>query len=519
MRIPTIDDRDIISNQNKRHAPAGAGRALATAVLALAGLLALWLLITTLDPQARAASEVAQWRSQQLDNDLYTVDMLAGALLRLALPIALAVGALGLVIVGLLLFYRRWATPVAIAAHYHVKALEAQRYQLPHTLTYAPRIDSRMNNEAASRGLLPELSVASLPGITDLAQVQHTPTPQRILLGLGPGDEHIVVPLARLWHVATSGPTGNGKSNIHRLLLAQLLALGAHVAIGDPKFTEYDIEQDEDWRPIARRLHLAPAVSADQIGALLDYAVEELKRRLERRRKQEKVGAPLFIALDELPWIYDHVQAADEQIAELVRMGRGVGVFTLAAAQDFLVKSTGLSAARDNFRSAFYLGGDLKTGSVLLDVPQRDLARREGELSFGTALLRSSATTPPALVRVPYVSNASLYHLLGDMADARHTPGRGMADASGMYGPREHQPHMPPIGQENAKDIQASSASGQAEPASAEARRLARLFLEGKDPAVIVAELRGIKSNEGKRYQIALAEVLGLIRQGLDITY
>lgn len=56
---------------------------------------------------------------------------------------------------------------------------------------------------------------------------------------------------------------------------------------------------------------------------------------MERRRKQEKVGAPLFIALDELPWIYDHVRAADEQIAELVRLGRGVGVFTLAAAQDF----------------------------------------------------------------------------------------------------------------------------------------------------------------------------------------
>ena len=65
MRIPTIDDRDITINQNKRHAPAGAGRALATAVLALAGLLVLWLLITTLDPQARAAREVAQWRSRK----------------------------------------------------------------------------------------------------------------------------------------------------------------------------------------------------------------------------------------------------------------------------------------------------------------------------------------------------------------------------------------------------------------------------------------------------------------------
>ena len=116
MRNPTIDDRDVAINQNNRRAPTGAGRALVASVLALAGLAALWLLIQTLDPQARAAREAAQWRATQLDSDLYTVDMLAGALLRLALPVALATAALGVVFVLLRLVYIRWASVMAVQA-------------------------------------------------------------------------------------------------------------------------------------------------------------------------------------------------------------------------------------------------------------------------------------------------------------------------------------------------------------------------------------------------------------------
>jgi hypothetical protein len=50
---------------------------------------------------------------------------------------------------------------------------------------------------------------------------------------------------------------------------------------------------------------------------------------------------------------------------------------------------------------------------------------------------------------------------------------------------------------------------------SAEAARAAQLFLDGRDPAAIVWELRRVRSSQGGKYQAALGEVLGLIREGL----
>ena len=505
MRNPTIDDRDVVINQNNRRVPTGAGRALVASVVALAGLAALWLLIQTLDPQARAAREAAQWRATQLDSDLYTVDMLAGALLRLALPVALATAALGVVFVLLRLVYIRWASVMAVQAHYNVKAIEAQRQPVPHTLTYSPHYarELALPAVAPAPGALPpalDAVAPALPPITDLASLNYQPTKQAVLLGLAPHGALITAPLSKLWHVATAGPTGNGKSNIHRLLLAQLLAVGAHVAVGDPKWTSYDVEQDEDWRPIERRLHLAPAVDSGQIGALLDYAIGQLQTRMEKRRMQEPVGLPLFICLDELPWIYDHVKGSPEAIAELVRLGRGVHVLVLAAAQDFLVKSTGLGAARDNFRSAFYLGGDLKTGSVLLDLPQRELANREGSLDLGAALLRSSATTPAQLVRVPYVSNESLYRLLGAPAGAN--PGV-VIDTE----PVERTTFAPDVA-----PIPTSTGVEHTKALDPRAHRVRELLREKAGVNEILRAVWNLDSKErGAAYKAALAEYQGIV--------
>ncbi len=69
---------------------------------------------------------------------------------------------------------------------------------------------------------------------------------------------------------------------------------------------------------------------------------------------------------------------------------------------------------------------------------------------------------------------------------------------------------MPKSSQAYASDGLAYSA-----PASAEAKRAATIFMEGADPAAIVLALRGVRSNEGKRYQVALAEVLNLVREGM----
>ena len=66
-----------------------------------------------------------------------------------------------------------------------------------------------------------------LPGLTDMAGIGHVPTTESILLGLGLNGERITVPAKALCHVALVGATGGGKSNLMRLLLAQVLAVGA----------------------------------------------------------------------------------------------------------------------------------------------------------------------------------------------------------------------------------------------------------------------------------------------------
>jgi hypothetical protein len=74
---------------------------------------------------------------------------------------------------------------------------------------------------------------------------------------------------------------------------------------------------------------------------------------------------------------------------------------------------------------------------------------------------------------------------------------------------------MPECSQKVAGGGAATSASGTATAASPEAARAAALFVAGSSPADVVRELRGVRSNEGARYQSALAEVLDLIRQGV----
>lgn len=285
----------------------------------------------------------------------------------------------------------------------------------------------------------------ALPGITDLVTVAHQPTMQAILLGLGPGSTPVTVPLKDLWHIAMAGSTGSGKSNIARLIIPQLLVLKARVAIADPKFTEYDAESGEDWRPIVERLHLPPAFKATDIADLLRWHLDELEQRLERRQAGQRLGAPLFLYLDEWHIINADVKDADVMVGRLARSGRGLGIFLLTAAHDFLVKS-GTGDAREQYRTTFYLGGDLKTGSVLLDLPQREVSQAEQQLATGMALLRSLATRPARPVRVPYASNAGITRLLTNDAPTMEGGGRyreGMSGAAETSKPQStHDSHI-----------------------------------------------------------------------------
>lgn len=250
-------------------------------------------------------------------------------------------------------------------------------------------------------------------------------------------------------------------------------------------------------------------MSSGEIAQLLGYLTDELDRRLALRRAGERWGAPLFLALDELPVIADTVTGAVDQLGRLLREGRKVSLYSVGASQSMLVKVIGGdSSAREAYRTAFYVGGDLKSAAVLLDIPQREID--DGPLGPGVALLRSKATNPAQLVRVPYASNAAVRGLLGDGSSdfPQATTGRVITPPAEAW-------RKPDGSLTEASSGQATTASGRDGASSAEAQRAAALFLAGQDLAAVVYALRGVKSSEGRRYQTAAAEVQALLRAAL----
>lgn len=264
----------------------------------------------------------------------------------------------------------------------------------------------------------------ALPGYRDFADILTSwrPDPEHILLALGPSGTRHIVPVKSLVHGALAGATGLGKSVIMRLLLAQLIYVGANVLLADPHYADIDPESGEDWRPIRQRLCQPPLVRYPDIKRMLEWlATEELPARLERRRTGQPIGVSYFLAMDELPAIVNKIPECPEYMAEILREGRKVKLYLVTAAQDFLVKTIGGSGAvRDCFRTAFYVGGDATTARVLLDVKG---AVDDGGLGKGIVLLRSAATPKAALARVPYVSNESLIDLLTFPGTPRGTAG------------------------------------------------------------------------------------------------
>ena len=270
------------------------------------------------------------------------------------------------------------------------------------------------NTAAIITPILP--AALEIPGPIDFVEIlaSFKPQPDKIFLALGPGAAHRIVSSKRLFNIALAGATRQGKTSILRMMLAQLLFCGAIIYLTDPKYTDFDVEADEDWRPIRDKLARPPAYLIDDIQKTIRWiSEEEIPTRLERRRRGERLGQPIFLAIDELPWIVDKWPQATDHISEILRIGSGLGVMVIGAAQDFLVSTIGGSGAvRDCYRTAFYVGGDDKTGRVLLDLQGTKGPVDDGTLGRGVALLRSDGKSAER-VRIPFMSNQAIYALLG----------------------------------------------------------------------------------------------------------
>jgi hypothetical protein len=133
------------------------------------------------------------------------------------------------------------ARAVELSGQAQIARAEHQPNQQP--THYAPHITVHQPKPPAFIETAPALLAESeaqpaLPDVTDLATIARDfrPSKDAILLALGDGGERLTAPVSALCHVALCGATGQGKSNLLRLLLPQLQAIGARMATTGARF-------------------------------------------------------------------------------------------------------------------------------------------------------------------------------------------------------------------------------------------------------------------------------------------
>ena len=242
-------------------------------------------------------------------------------------------------------------------------------------------------------------------------------------------DRPVLVPMGKVCHVGLGGPTGGGKTNTTRLLVSQLLACDAPMYMANPNYNPVKLngEHIEDWRPIVRKLAAPVARDINDIISLLETFLDQFEKRKREADHSIKRGADLFLILCELPAIIAQDKSAAEIITRLLREARQYGIHIISEFQDALVSTIGgSSGARENYRTGYYFGGDLKTAQILLDLAKGERIEEEGIGQKGAVYLRCDSKKARA-GRVPYFSNQALYMLLGTPPDPM--PDRPIVDA------------------------------------------------------------------------------------------
>lgn len=245
-------------------------------------------------------------------------------------------------------------------------------------------------------------------------------------------------------HCANDGNTDSGKTSNWRGQMVQFLVSGIGCILLNPNFALVN-EDGDDWKPIAKGLERQgdyglglPRVTTElqNIGYVLDYmANTEVDRRFALMKQGCFDYEPLYLFIDEWPEIALKCKGANDNLGTLLRRGRAVKLCVSVNSQGFLKEDTDLKgSARENFATAFFLGGSTYSGAKLLDISQKeleDLMKACNEpIGKGVAVLRNNACMPNAeVVRLPYADNDFLYHMLG-RDDSYRLPPETVIEAS-----------------------------------------------------------------------------------------
>ena len=379
---------------------------------------------------------------------------------------------------------------------------------IAHSLNYSPRYSAPAQLGMADAPLLPSVA-ADVPTFAGLLDSGRVGKGNPLVLGFD-GTAEISGSWLDLYSTAIGGMPGTGKTTTQRFLACQTALQGARFAILDPHAGAADDSLAATLAPLAGAFVCEPASDDKAILETVRYIADVGQRRISGK---DSDTTPLILWADELTALLGRSTVGDELATLLERIAqeyRKRFVFVCGSGQIWTASRT-TSELRDSFASV--LCHRMKRNQARMLLPT-DEAQQVERLQTGHAVLwrTSGATQTIAIPNTTAADVARVGAMLSGYQQATNTADSGyqQATADRPFGFRPVDNRKPVGSLMVAKSNQATTALG-----SPEAARAAQLFMSGLDPAEIVVQLRGIKSNEGRRYQTALAEVLELIRQGM----
>lgn len=411
----------------------------------------------------------------------------------------------------------------AMQQHYGVQQTLAQQSQYRNVTSYSPSVNysmssktdaARLPDDEGTHGalLLPPGDIPPFDSLLGAGLIGPGPDgrAQPLILGYDESGEPIEGDWKSLYSCGIGGLQGSGKTWTAAYLLSQSALAGARILCCDP-------HAGDDESLATRIAPLAPSFIADVAtddAAILD-ALKLADMELQRRKNGSKDRWPLVVVVDEWTSLLRHElkNKLPQYVADFASEGRKYNVNAMLLGQGWTVAAAGGSDVRNRLTShyvhrtrreeaRYQLGlGSLTPADVMQLAPGHAyLLDTRGNLQRVAIPRMTAADLVEVGRRLQATDVATTVQPFGFRAPAK-TPATVASckpDGSQMV----------------ANENQATTALGRDEMPTAEAIHAARLFFAGDDPATIVFKLRGIKSNEGRRYQAALVEILDLIRQG-----
>jgi hypothetical protein len=389
-----------------------------------------------------------------------------------------------------------------------VKAIAAQHQpgQLPHSLHYSPHLqlesEQTISSQASSEGLLPPIAAPTFSELLDRGQIGRG---QPLLLGIGE-DGLIWGDWRDLFVTAIAGLMNSGKSTTARFILSQSVLHGARLVVCDPH-GEAQGEASRDTlagtlEPLSDSYLCQPATDDVSILDAVRLVSQELTERIEGKA----VEFPIVLVLDEFSTLMRRRHLSEELaplVEDLATQGRKFLVFGALLGQQWHAERAGGGSLRGALASAYVHRLKRTDARLLLDLPSSELPRTD-QLQPGQALLyRTTGDLIP--ISIPNTTAEDMRRVARILSDGYKQKPDFVANVK------------PDSSQNVATSEAATSASQSGKTPSPEALRAAQLFMATSNPAEVVYQMRGVKSNQGGKYQQALVEVMALVREGVQV--